>query len=142
MSTTGATQIENDLISDYFHSGFTYLEICEFLKLYGISISLSTLKKRLKGLGLTRKDTNFIEDEELKVAIEEEISGSGCFLGYRKVWARLKKKGILNKRSRVMTLLKQLDPEGVESRANKVLRRRLYHAKGPNFVWHIDAMIS
>ena len=142
MSTTGATQIENDLISDYFHSGFTYLEICEFLKLYGISISLSTLKKRLKGLGLTRKDTNFIEDEELKVAIEEEISGSGCFLGYCKVWARLKKKGILNKRSRVMTLLKQLDPEGVESRANKVLRRRLYHAKGPNFVWHIDAMIS
>ena len=129
---------ENDLISYYFRSGYTYLEICEFLKLHDISMSLSSLKRRLKDLGLTRKDTYIVNDNELKVAIEEEITGSGCFLGYRKVWARLRKKGIVVKRKRVMTMLKQLDPEGVESRTKKRLRRRLYHAKGPNFIWHID----
>ena len=37
-----------------------------------------------------------------------------------------------------MKLLRELDPEGVESRKRKRLRRRIYHARGPNFVWHID----
>ena len=45
---------------------------------------------------------------------------------------------IFVKRARVMRFLKELDPEGVESRKKKRLRRRLYHAKGPNFIWHID----
>ena len=45
---------------------------------------------------------------------------------------------IFVKRARVMRFLKELDPEGVESRKKKRLRRRLYHAKGPNFVWYID----
>ena len=129
---------ENELISSYFRSGYTYLEICEFLKLHDIFTSLSTLKRRLKDLGLTRKDTHVVQDDELKMAVEEEIAGSGCFLGYRKVWARLRKKGIVVKRKRVMVMLKQLDPEGVESRTKKRLRRRLYHARGPNFIWHMD----
>ena len=47
-------------------------------------------------------------------------------------------KGIIVKRARVMTLLRELDPDGVESRQKKRLRRRAYHAKGPNFVWHTD----
>ena len=54
------------------------------------------------------------------------------------MWARLRMKGIMVKRARVMTLLKELDPDGVESRRKKRLRRRAYHAKGPNFVWHTD----
>ena len=45
---------------------------------------------------------------------------------------------IFVKRARVMRFLKELDPEGVESRKKKRLRQRLYHAKGPNFIWHID----
>ena len=42
------------------------------------------------------------------------------------------------KRATVMTLMRELDPEGVESRGKKRLRRRAYHTKGPNFIWHID----
>ena len=42
------------------------------------------------------------------------------------------------KRATVMTLLRELDPEGVESRKKKRLRRRAYQAKGPNYVWYID----
>ena len=51
-----------------------------------------------------------VNDAGLKRAIEEELSGSGCFVGYRKMWARLKLKGIFVKRSRVMVQLRELDP--------------------------------
>lgn len=110
-----------------------------FLKLHGIKISLSTVKRRLRTLtlGLSRKPDN-IPNDELKQVIEREISGSGCFVGYRRLWARLRRKGYFVKRSRIMTMLREIDPEGVESRKRKRLRRRTYQAKGPNFVWHID----
>ena len=134
-SSAGDDQLE--LVSSYFKQGFSNLEIMEFLKLHGITISLSTVKRRLQTLGLSRRPAN-IPDDELKEVIERELGGSGCFVGYRKLWARLRRKGYFVKRARVMTLLRELDPEGVESRKRKRLRRRSYHAKGPNFVWHID----
>ena len=34
--------------------------------------------------------------------------------------------------------MKYLDPEGVENRSRRRLRRRRYYASGPNFIWHID----
>ena len=37
-----------------------------------------------------------------------------------------------------MRCLRELDPDGVESRRKKRLCRRVYHSKGPNFIWHID----
>ncbi|KAL9959657.1 hypothetical protein ACROYT_G032997 [Oculina patagonica] len=131
----GDDQLE--LIASYFEQGYTNLEIVEFLKLHGIEISLSTVKRRLQTLGLSRKPDN-IPNDELKQVIEREIGGSGCFVGYRRLWARLRRKGYFVKRSRIMTMLREIDPEGVESRKRKRLRRRTYQAKGPNYVWHID----
>ena len=52
-------------------------------------------------------------------------------MGYRKMWARLRMKGIIVKRARIMTLVREIDPDGVESRRKKRLRRRAYQAKGP-----------
>ena len=37
-----------------------------------------------------------------------------------------------------MIILRELDPEEVDSRKRKSLRRRTYEAKGPNIVLHID----
>ena len=132
----GSPEDSLELVSQYFKQGYNNLEILEFLKLHGTNISLSTLKRRLTFLGLSRR--GFVPDDELRSAIQKELGGSGCFVGYRKMWARLRMKGIIVKRTRVMTLLKELDPDGVESRRKKRLRRRAYHAKGPNFVWHTD----
>ena len=101
-----------------------------------MSISLSTLKRKPTSLGLSRK-TN-ISDDELRSAIEKELGKSGCFVGYRKMWARIRKRGVIVKRARVMTLLKELDPDGIESRRKKRLRRRAYRTIGSNFIWHID----
>lgn len=131
---------EHELIKRYFNQGYSNKEIIEFLKLHDVNISMSTLKRRLRTLKLSRrqKGTNVVTDEELKKTIEEELAGSGCFVGYRKMWAKLKRKGMFVKRERVMTCLRELDPEGVESRKQKRLRRRAYHTKGPNYIWHID----
>ena len=32
----------------------------------------------------------------------------------------------------------ELDPQNVDKRRRRRLRRRKYHSLGPNFVWHID----
>ena len=39
----------------------------------------------------------------------------------------------------VSGLLSILDPEGVELRRRKRLRRRKYYAKGHNNLWHVDS---
>lgn len=44
-----------DLLSKYFKQGYNNQEILEFLKLHGVNASLSTLKRRLKSLGLSNK---------------------------------------------------------------------------------------
>ena len=41
-------------------------------------------------------------------------------------------------RETVRTILKTLDPDGVERRSKRKLKRRKYHSKGPNYIWHID----
>ena len=57
-----------------------------------------------------------MSNDELRSAIQKERDGSSCFVGYRKMWARLRMKGIIDRRARVMTLLRELDSDGVESR--------------------------
>lgn len=38
----------------------------------------------------------------------------------------------------VQNALRIMDPEGVQRHARHRLQRRQYHAKGPNFIWHLD----
>ena len=74
MNVSGvSTDNELDLISSYFKQGYTNLEMLEFLKLHGITISISTLKRRLRTLGLSRRPANMPLDE-LKGIIERESS--------------------------------------------------------------------
>ena len=138
-SAAGDDQLE--LIPNYFKQGYTNLEMLEFLKLHGVTVSLLTVKRRLRTLGLSRRPANIPRDE-LKEAIERErererereLGVSGCFVGYRRLWARLRRKGCFVKRATAMTPLRELDPEGVERRKRKRLCRRTYQAKGPKYV--------
>ncbi len=114
---------EHELIKRYFNQGYSNNEIIEFMKLHSVTISLSTLKRRIQSLNLSRRGTEPVTDEEIRKAIEEELGGSGCFIGYRKMWARLKRKGISVSRDRIMEQLRDLDPKGVNSRMKKRLRR-------------------
>ena len=42
------------------------------------------------------------------------------------------------RREDVRIILSTLDPESVGRRQARRLVRRAYHAKGPNFIWHVD----
>ena len=46
--------------------------------------------------------------------------------------------GLVADRETVRTILKTLDPDGVERRSKRKLKRRKYHCKGPNYIWHND----
>ena len=128
-------------VRDYFRKGYTYIEILEFLKVHHkAKISLSTLKKTLKKLNclcrpLPGKRASF---EEVKEVIREGLCSSGSILGYRRLWSHLKTSGVLVRREDVRLAILELDPENVDKRRRRRLRRRKYHIPGPNFVWHID----
>ena len=129
------------VVRDYFKKGYTYIEILEFLKVHHkAKINLSTMKRTLKKLNCFRrplpgKRATF---DEVKELIREELCGSGSILGYRRLWSHLKTSGVLVRREDVRLALLVLDPENVDKRRRRRLRRKKYHSPGPNFVWHID----
>ena len=131
-----------DLITSYFNQGLTNAEIVGFLVLrHGIVCSVRTLKRILKRLGLKRAGHNNESlIEHIVGSILEELENScGSFMGYRQLTRRLRRKYDLKvRRDTVMRALSIIDPEGVERRKKRALKRRRYGTPGPNFLWHVD----
>ena len=71
--------------------------------------------------------------------MREELNGSGNLIGYRQMHRRIMiDHGLVIDRDTVRIILKHLDPAGVEHRSRRTFRRRLYSARGPNYLWHLD----
>jgi len=142
MSTSLPNGSERELIEHYFHKGFQYKEILLLLEKYhNISINIRTLKRRLSAYGLKRRnefDTNDVQ--HIKEIIAREIqNGPQSRNGYRSMWHVLRLRYHIHApRHMVASLLREIDPEGVESRKRRVFRRRTYVSPGPNFCWHLD----
>ena len=100
-------------------------------------MSIATLKRRIKQYGLQRRNIDY-DVNVVRAKIVNILDGPGCMGGYRHVWHTLKLQGISVPRSVVRHLVKLLDPEGVKLRKAHRLRRRTYHNRGPNDVWHCD----
>ena len=126
-------------ITKYFQCGFLYKEILAFLAIYnGTILSLRQLKRILSRLHLRRRRHHSSAEEVLNT-ISTELSGSGSSLGYRLMHQRLRvDHGIVVDKESVRHILKALDPEGVELRSRRSLRRRNYYSKGPDYLWHLD----
>jgi len=119
----------------------TYEEILEFLRVYhDCIISLSTLKRFIRKQGMTKRPLERVRCtmRELEEAVNEELCGSCANVGYRRMHRTLTNKGIVCRREDVRKVVKRLDPQGVNDRRRKRLRRRKYRNQGPNSVWHID----
>ena len=72
----------------------------------------------MKKLNLFRRPVERIrtDDATLMAAVKEELSGSGSYIGYMRVWAHLRKTGLEVRRDDVRRAILQYDPDGVSSR--------------------------
>ena len=129
----------NEAIVNYFRLGYTAPEILSFLvTVHGVCLSLRQLRRILRNHGCGRR-VDPCDMNEVVQAVEEELRGSGTILGYRAMHQRLTNDhNLVVTRDVVRRVLKILDPEGVEARSRHKLRKRKYHTKGPNYLWHID----
>ena len=116
----------DDLVVRYFNLGLNNTEIVLFLSLgRGLIMSIRQLKRILRNLHLKRRSVQSYSDEIID-ALESDLKGSGSSIDYRQMHHRLKiDHGLLINRETVRKAL-------------KLLKRRIYRAKGPIFIWHID----
>lgn len=127
------------LVQKYFWYGFQQREILAFLKnLHNRRISSRTLKRILSKLRLYRRK-NYSKIEDVAKFLENELMKSGQLHGYRWMHLRCLQNNLIVTQSVVRELLTYLDPQGVEIRKRRRLRRRQYHNKGPNYLWHVDS---
>nr|XP_023656881.1 uncharacterized protein LOC111838278 [Paramormyrops kingsleyae] len=125
-------------IIEYFNCGFTTKEILSLLHhVHCFQISKRTLERFLKNKHLWRRK-NLTNETEVARFIQQQLSTSGQLHGYRWMHQKCLLHGIKTSRETVRQILRLIDGDGVELRARNRLRRRVYHSRGPNFVWHID----
>ena len=140
-ATEGAA-IVDELIKGYFHRGYPYQAIVGLLdKQDGVQMHVRTLKRKLRDLGLKRKEANH-DENIVRDLVKQEMQGAGSLAGYRYIWHALRLRHHVNvPRSQVASIMKDIDPEGVQKRKSRRLRRRAYVSYGPNFCWHIDGRL-
>jgi len=138
----GGPQGKEELIAGYFIQGYTDNEMLAALaSIHGVILSLSTLKRSLRKLGLRRRlePGGNIPLHDVIDAILNIIEHSGQCLGYRTVWKRvISQYNIRVTRDTVMELMRVIDANAVERRRKRRLLRRRYSSPGPNFIWHLD----
>ncbi|XP_069136924.1 uncharacterized protein [Argopecten irradians] len=138
MEESGVTVEE--LLLKYSNRNLTYKEISYALKKrYGLCISHDAIRKRLKKIGSpSRRGPTINTQDEVTQAIQAEILEHPVTVGYRHMTYTLRHKGIHVRRDTVMKIMKEIDPEGVEFRRKRRIRRRIYRSLGPNYTWHVD----
>ena len=68
---------EKEVITYYFNCGYTYDAMIDFLRTqHGISISLRTLKRRLKEYNLKRKNVN-VDEANVRNLVKLEMANAG-----------------------------------------------------------------
>lgn len=121
---------EREVIEYYFYRGFEYKNIVQFLEKYhNIRLSERTLKRKLKDFGLKRRE---LVDEDVErrardVIMEELSAGPDRLNGYRTMWHILRLRHHISvPRQLVASIMKEVDPEGVQLRKRRRLHRRTY----------------
>ena len=114
---------------------FSFKEIASIL-----GISRATLYRRLDEEGLSSNCMySNISDQDLDSYILS-IKRSHPNDGERLLAGHLCRLGIVVPRTRLRGSIHRVDPENTAARRSITVRRRAYHAEGPNSVWHVDGM--
>ena len=95
-----------DAIEKYFHDGYSYLEIIEFIsKYHGISSSLRQLYRILRNLGLFRRKQHSNVNEILLV-LRYMLKDSSPSLRYWSLYQKLRRLGYITNKEKVRLCLK------------------------------------
>ncbi len=112
---------------------FTWSKISQLL-----GISRSTLYRRLNEEGVPNHVSySDISDEQLDESIED-IKQTHPNDGERMMIGHLARRGIIVQRARLRASIHRVDPINTAIRRSITIRRRVYHADGPNTIWHVD----
>ena len=124
----------------YFHLGYDYETITDLLQVYhSITMSVCTLKRRLRNYNLVKRKINADEDLVWNI-IRSEMQRPGQLAGYR--WHILwLKHHVHAPRRLVAQVLHELDPDASKAWMRNNLHHRIYHSHGPNQYWHTDGEI-
>ncbi|CAK6976222.1 uncharacterized protein LOC119798927 [Scomber scombrus] len=104
---------------------------------HGIVIGHATLKRMLRASGLRRR--NYDDLDLIIDFILDQLQGPGRFHGYHWMHMKCINNGLHVRKDVVRIILSELDPEGTQCLHRRLLQRRLYFSRGPNFIWHIDS---
>lgn len=128
----------DEYIKLYFRLSFSNKEILAILAHNNqIVISVRTLKRICRRLGLFRRKNQSDLDEVLAF-VQHEIMTNGQMQGYRWLHLRAVQRGFVVSQDTIRRIIKLVDPQGVELRRARRLRRRQYSCRGPNALWHMD----
>ena len=108
------------------------MEIAKFL-----SVSSRTLWKWRRDNDYEDPRENDLLPEELDELVLNCVR-SQPDRGEKIVRATLEAQGIFVTRSNLRASIHRVDPEGVEARKSKPIKRRVYSVAGPHHLWHID----
>jgi len=111
---------------------FSFTKIASILRL-----SRSTLYRKIEDEGVSFETYSNVSDQTLD-NIVAEIKRKHPNDGERLLMGHLGSQDIVLPRARVRASIHRIDPEGTAARRSLAVRRRVYHAQGPNYVWHID----
>ena len=125
-------EIPKEVLEGFLDEEFLISEIATML-----SVSESTIYRRMRSYGLRKLEFSEITDEQLDINIRTIVKDFP-FCGENMLKQLLLGKGIKVQRSRMRESIHRVDSQGVENRRKKRLQRRVYNVKGPNRLWHID----
>jgi len=125
-----SVEIDIDRVEALRKIGLSLTEISKRLK-----ISRSTLYRHLEDTDLVGYTDISDQDLDEVIVSYKRIHPHD---GERMLIGHLRSLNIHLQRWRIRDSIHRVDPSGVRQRSIKLIQRRTYFSKGPNFVWHMD----
>ncbi|CAD6919834.1 unnamed protein product [Tilletia controversa] len=124
--------IDSDTLCELVEKEFTDDVIAIML-----GTSLRTVERRRAELGLRKRGGPAVSDDELYAAIRSTYA-LGFEAGERGMRGALRSIGLRVSRERLRVALREVDPQNLQARWAKTIRRREYYVPFVNSLWHID----
>lgn len=111
------------------------VKISDIAKMYGVS--RHNVYKNIRGHGIRYTKYSDMSQEQIELAVmvtKQEHQNAGEVM----VQGHLSSHGVHVQRHKVRRAIHAVDPDGVQERKSKPIKRRTYSVPCPNYVWHID----